>query len=176
MYTISTKTSANNIIKYRRYKLNEQQYFEIETDMETKYRRVLETWMWDSPPPEGDGVFNIGVLVRCHNSLWEIRTRGTAAADSWAVIWPAGNNEPKNPAVFAAFLSLVFGSSVGHWHWWRSTPRSLLSREFYMPRLLMETSEFDGDGKREKDYWKLLFTEGVETDIWEIIRRKTNSV
>ena len=36
MYTISTDISAKNIIKQIRYKLIEQQYFEIETETEMK--------------------------------------------------------------------------------------------------------------------------------------------
>ena len=35
MYTISTKKSAKKTIKCIRYKLNEQQYFEIEAEMDT---------------------------------------------------------------------------------------------------------------------------------------------
>ena len=36
MYTISTNLSAKNIIKNIIYKLNEQQYFQIETETETE--------------------------------------------------------------------------------------------------------------------------------------------
>ena len=32
MYDISTNKSSKNIIKYIKYKLNEQQYFEMETE------------------------------------------------------------------------------------------------------------------------------------------------
>ena len=42
MYTISTNESAKHIIKKIRYKLNEQQYFEIETEMEMYTRRVVD--------------------------------------------------------------------------------------------------------------------------------------
>ena len=45
-----------------------------------------------------------------------------------------------------------------------------------MPHLPMGTFEFDGDGEREKDYHKVQFSEGVVTDVWEIIQRRTDSV
>ena len=92
------QTFHQHSIKYMRYKLNEQQYFDIETDTETYTRRVVELWTQDSPPPIGYEVFNIGLPVRCRNPLWEGSTIGTAAAASWAVILPAGNNEAKSPA------------------------------------------------------------------------------
>ena len=78
--------------------MNQRQYFEIEVEMETNAWRVDDPWMRDAPPPEGDGVSNIGQPVRCRTPLREGRTWGTAAA-SWTVIWPDGNNEPKSPAV-----------------------------------------------------------------------------
>ena len=68
----------------------ERQYFEIET--ETDVQRVVDPWTRNAPPPEGGGVFNIVRPVWCRNPLWAGSTRGTTATASWAVIWPAGNN------------------------------------------------------------------------------------
>ena len=42
------------------------------------------------------------------------------------------------------------------------------------PQLLMGTSEFDGYGKRKKDYYKVRFAEGVVTGVWEISLRRTD--
>ena len=66
--------------------------------MKTNTRSVVEPWMRNTPPPEGGGVCNIGLLVLCHNPLWTGRKIGTAAAASWAVIWPDGNKKTKRPA------------------------------------------------------------------------------
>ena len=41
---------------------------------------------------------NIGQLVKWRNPLWGGRTRGTATAAIWDVIWPNGNNKPKRSA------------------------------------------------------------------------------
>ena len=53
-------------------------------------------------------------------------------------------------------------------------PCALSRRERETPHLLMETSEFNGDGDIEKEYQKSLFYERVVTDIWNIRRRRTN--
>ena len=100
MYTISTNLSAKNIIKNIIYKLNEQQYFQIETETETETddHHIFEPWTRDAPTPEGGGIWNIGLLVQCRGILWEGSKIGSAAAASWAVIWMSGNNEPKIPA------------------------------------------------------------------------------
>ena len=98
MYSICTNKSPKIIIKHIKYKLNEEQYFDIEIEMERNAWRVVDMWMWDTPPPEGDGAWNIGRLVRWHNPLWMGRTIGTTSADSWAVILPDVNNESKIPA------------------------------------------------------------------------------
>ena len=97
MYTISMNKSAKNFIKHICYNLNEEQYFDKETWMETKSWRVVKPWMQYAPPPERGGVYNIFRPVWCSNPLWMGRTRGTAASDSWSVIWPAGDKEPKIP-------------------------------------------------------------------------------
>ena len=73
--------------------------------MEKNARRVVEPWIPDAPPLEEDGVWNISRPVRWHNHLWEERTRGTAAAFSQAMIWPAGNNKPKSPAGLCSLSS-----------------------------------------------------------------------
>ena len=39
---------------------------------------------------------------------------------------------------------------------------------------MMETSEFDDDGKRKKDYLKVRFSKGVVTDIYTISQRRTD--
>ena len=58
---------------------------------------------------------------------------------------------------------------------WRKRTRSaLLRRERETPHLLMVTSEFDGDGDHEKDYWKVRFGEGVVTYVWDISQSMTN--
>ena len=69
----------------------------METETERDTCCVVGTWMQDSSITEGGGVWNIGWLVRCHNPLSMVRKRGTAAAASWYVIWPAGNYEPNIP-------------------------------------------------------------------------------
>ena len=51
---------SKNYIKNIRYELNEQQYFEMETEMDTDARRVVKPWMQDTPTSEGDRFFNIG--------------------------------------------------------------------------------------------------------------------
>ena len=58
--------------------------------------------------------------------------------------------------------------------WWRY-PGALPSRECETPQLIMGTSKFDADGEHKHDYCKLRFSEGVVTDVWEIIKRKTDS-
>ena len=140
--------------------------------MDTDAWRVVEPWTQDGPPPEGGGFFNIGQPVRCCYLLWAGMTRGISATASWAVIWPAGNNEPKIPACFSAFLPLALGSSGIHWCWRQRTTGVLLSRECETPHLLMVTSEFDGDSDRKKDYSKFRFSEGMVKDIWEIIQMR----
>ena len=92
MYSICTNKSPKIIIKHIKYKLNEEQYFDIEIEMERNAWRVVDMWMWDTPPPEGGVVCNIGQLVRCFKLLWDGSTRGTATAVSWAVSWLDGNN------------------------------------------------------------------------------------
>ena len=55
MYTISTNRSSKSIIKHIKYKLNEQQYIDMDMDA----LRVVKLWTREAPPPERDGLFNI---------------------------------------------------------------------------------------------------------------------
>ena len=74
------------------YKLNEQQYFDMEMETEADTLRVVETWIQDAPTPERYEVYNIGWTVQWRYPIWAGRTRGTVNSASWAAIWPSGNN------------------------------------------------------------------------------------
>ena len=115
---------------------------------------------------------NFGAVPICERET----AHGKGRPESW---WAVNVRRPTAKGI-RSIVELWMQDAPPHygkvwvWCWQRKIPGAFSSRERKIPHILMGTSEFDGDRNIKKDYCKVLFAEGVVTEVWDISQMRTD--